>query len=101
MSTEFEPASTLPPPAGHVDGHHPPSSRDKALTAFEQLGCFRLNVKRCVVTSLGTTKQYIIAEATKTLSLLDDTTHGEGDELWLGKLFHRTRRWYLGGGHVS
>jgi signal transduction histidine kinase/CheY-like chemotaxis protein len=46
-----------------------------------------LNVKRCVVTLLGTTRQYIIAEATKTLSLLDDEQHGEGDELWFGNSF--------------
>ncbi|OCT49011.1 sensor histidine kinase/response regulator [Cladophialophora carrionii] len=87
MSTDFEPATLLPPPAGQADGHHPRSSRDKALTAFAQLGCLRLNVKRCVVTLLGTTKQYIIAEATKTLSLLDDAQHGEGDELWFGNSF--------------
>ena len=84
MATEFESASTLPPTA---TGHRPRSSRDKALTAFAQLGCLRLNVKRCVVTLLGTTKQYILAEATKTLSLLDDTQHGDGDELWFGNSF--------------
>ncbi|KIX03096.1 uncharacterized protein Z518_06646 [Rhinocladiella mackenziei CBS 650.93] len=40
------------------------TDRDKALTAFAQLGCLRLNAKRGVVTLLDRTKQYIIAEAT-------------------------------------
>ncbi|KIW65365.1 hypothetical protein PV04_07631 [Phialophora macrospora] len=87
ISTDLEPAMPLPPPAGQADGHYPRSSRDKALTSFAQLGCLRLNVKRCVVTLLGTTRQYIIAEATRTLSLLSDAQHGEGDELWFGNSF--------------
>ena len=84
MSTELEPVTIPPPPLGRTAGHRPRSSRDKALTAFAQLGCLRLNAKRCVVTLFGSAKQYIIAEATQTLSLLSDALHGHGDELWFG-----------------
>ncbi|OAL36152.1 hypothetical protein AYO20_04566 [Fonsecaea nubica] len=87
LSTDFEPASDFPPSATQADAHRPRSSRDKALTAFAQLGCLRLNAKRCIVTLLGTTRQYIIAEATKSLSLLSDDHHDEGDELWFGNSF--------------
>lgn len=37
-----------------------------------------------MVSLLDSTHQYILAEATKTLSLVDDTRHAEFDELWLG-----------------
>jgi signal transduction histidine kinase/CheY-like chemotaxis protein len=87
MSTDLEPVSTLPPPAEASDAHRPRSSRDKALTAFAQLGCLRLNAKRSVVTLLGTTKQFILAEATQTLSLMNDSQHAGGDELWFGNSY--------------
>ncbi|OAP63307.1 hypothetical protein AYL99_02534 [Fonsecaea erecta] len=87
LSTDFEPATDFPPSTDQAAAHRPRSSRDKALTAFAQLGCLRLNAKRCVVTLLGTTKQYIIAEATRSLSLLSDAYHDDGDELWFGNSF--------------
>ncbi|KIY03509.1 uncharacterized protein Z520_00200 [Fonsecaea multimorphosa CBS 102226] len=87
LSTDFEPASDFPPSNDQAQPHRPRSSRDKALTAFAQLGCLRLNAKRCIVTLLGTTRQYIIAEATKSLSLLSDAHHDDGDELWFGNSF--------------
>ncbi|KAJ9610409.1 hypothetical protein H2200_005186 [Cladophialophora chaetospira] len=87
MSTEFEAAAIPPVPTDEAEAHHPRSSRDKALTAFAQLGCLRLNAKRSVVTLLGTTKQFIMAEATKSLSLLSDSQHDQGDELWFGNAF--------------
>lgn len=37
-----------------------------------------------MVSLLDSTHQYILAEATRTLSLVDDTRHAEHDELWLG-----------------
>ena len=39
---------------------------------------------RAIVTLIDGSWQYIMAEATKTLSLLDDTIFDPGDELWLG-----------------
>lgn len=79
--------TVINPPAGHPDSHKPRSSRDKALTAFAQLGCLRLNAKRGVVTLIDSDKQYIIAEATKSLSLLNDAQHSPGDQLWFGNAF--------------
>lgn len=90
MSADLEPADVLPPP--RKEGHQPRSSRDKGLTAFAQLGCLRLNAKRGVVTILDSTKQYIIAEATKSLSLLHDSQHSVGDELWFGNAFIERER---------
>ncbi|ETN46729.1 uncharacterized protein HMPREF1541_00918 [Cyphellophora europaea CBS 101466] len=66
------------------DDHIPQSSQDRALTAFAQLGALRLNAKRCVVTLIDNATQYVLAEATKSLSLMDDLCHEVGDELWLG-----------------
>lgn len=59
-------------------------SRDKALVAFAQLGCLRLNVRRGIVTLISSTTSYILAEATRTISLLSGGHHAEGDELWFG-----------------
>lgn len=66
------------------DGHIPQSSKDRALTAFAQLGALRLNCRRGVVTLIDSRTQYVLAEATRTLSLMDDQRHDPGDELWLG-----------------
>ena len=70
--------------AARLDGHLPQSSTDKALTSFAQLGALRLGGKRGVVTLIDGSQQYVLAEATKTLSLMDDSIHDPGDELWLG-----------------
>lgn len=65
-------------------GFRPLASRDTTLTAFAQLAALRLNVRRAMVSLIDSKHQYILAEATKTLSLVDDTRHAEGDALWLG-----------------
>lgn len=65
-------------------GFRPQASRDTTLTAFAQLAALRLNVRRAMVSLLDSTHQYILTEATKTLSLVDDSRHAPGDELWLG-----------------
>ncbi|KIV79285.1 hypothetical protein PV11_06853 [Exophiala sideris] len=83
ISSELEQAEYLPPKITH----NPRSSRDKALTAFAQLGCLRLNARRGIVTLLDTHRQYILAEATQSLSLLSDSQHFDGDELWFGNSF--------------
>lgn len=59
-------------------------SRDKALVAFAQLGCLRLNVRRGIVTLISSSTSYILAEATRTISLLSGGQHADGDELWFG-----------------
>jgi len=64
--------------------HQPRSSRDRALTAFAQLATLRLDVKRCMVSLIDTNVQYILAEATQTVSLVDTTKHEADDEVWMG-----------------
>ncbi|KFY43367.1 hypothetical protein V494_02016 [Pseudogymnoascus sp. VKM F-4513 (FW-928)] len=60
------------------------SSNDLSLIAFAQLGALRLNAKRVVISLVGRDTEYIIAEASKTLSLQDDNRHHDGDQLWHG-----------------
>jgi hypothetical protein len=79
--------------ANHVDslaqddlqesGYEARSSRDKALTAYAQLVALRLDVKRCMISLIDTSNQYILAEATRTVSIASSRT-AEDDELWLG-----------------
>ncbi|KAI0132839.1 hypothetical protein BJ170DRAFT_718988, partial [Xylariales sp. AK1849] len=61
-------------------------SPDSTLTALAQLAALRLNVKRGMVSLLDTHAQIILAEATRTLSLVDQTRHAPGDHLWLGNV---------------
>jgi len=79
--------------ANHVDslaqedlqeqGYEARSSRDKALTAYAQLVALRLNVRRCMISLIDTSNQYILAEATRTVSIASSRA-AEDDELWLG-----------------
>lgn len=62
----------------------PRSSHDVTLTALAQLGALRLNVKRCMISLFDRSTQYVIAEATQTLSLQNDSVHEAGDGLWMG-----------------
>lgn len=68
-------------------GGTPParSSADTALTAFAQLGALRLNATRCIISLVGSKSEYVLAEASKTLSLQNDKTHELGDELLHGE----------------
>ncbi|KAK4495512.1 hypothetical protein PRZ48_013844 [Zasmidium cellare] len=66
-------------------GYTPRASRDKALTAFAQLIALRLDVKRCMVSLIDSTNQYILAEATQHNTLSGAVADGvDGDDLWLG-----------------
>ncbi|OQE39825.1 hypothetical protein PENCOP_c006G05106 [Penicillium coprophilum] len=62
----------------------PRSSPDTALTAFAQLGVFRLKAQRALISLFGRDQHYILAEATETLSLQDHTVENDRDALWLG-----------------
>lgn len=66
------------------EGYKPRASGDKALTAFAQLATLRLSCRRAMVSLIDSHQQFIIAEATKTLSLISDDRHQPGDEVWLG-----------------
>jgi hypothetical protein len=68
-----------------VARHRPVQSSDKALTAFCQLAAIRLKMRRAMIFFFDTTHAYILAEATRTLSLHDDNSfEDEDDSLWLG-----------------
>jgi signal transduction histidine kinase len=65
-------------------GYQPQASRDKSLTAFAQLAALRLDVRRCMVSLIDSSRQYILAEATRTVSLFEATAERAEDEVWLG-----------------
>ncbi|KXT02950.1 hypothetical protein AC578_10576 [Pseudocercospora eumusae] len=67
----------------HKRGYSPIASRDRSLTAFAQLVAIRLDVRRCMVSLIDATNQYILAEATRTHSVSGGFAE-DGDELWLG-----------------
>jgi signal transduction histidine kinase len=62
----------------------PRSSYDTTLSSFAQLATLRLNTRRALISLIDQTNQYIIAEATQTLSLQSDSVHNDQDELWFG-----------------
>ena len=67
-----------PPPSG------PSPSEDKALTAFAQLGALRLNARRCLISFFDRKNGYILAEATRTLSLQTGQAQLDEDKLYWG-----------------
>ncbi|KAF1944426.1 hypothetical protein EJ02DRAFT_100536 [Clathrospora elynae] len=67
-----------------LPGHQPSRSRDRALTAFAQLAALRLDTRRAMISLIDSNRQYILAEATRTLSLFAPTTERAEDEVWLG-----------------
>ncbi|KAF1998533.1 sensor histidine kinase-like protein/response regulator [Amniculicola lignicola CBS 123094] len=66
------------------EGFQPQSSGDKSLTAFAQLAALRLNARRAMVSLIDSHRQYILAEATKTLSLFSHSAETSKDDIWLG-----------------
>ncbi|KAL8770511.1 MAG: hypothetical protein Q9209_003767 [Squamulea sp. 1 TL-2023] len=60
-------------------------SSETTLTALAQLCALRLNASRAMVSVIAKDTQYFIAEATKTLDLIDNHyCEEEGDALWVG-----------------
>lgn len=66
------------------EGYQPQLSRDRSLTAFAQLAALRLNTRRAMVSLIDSKHQYILAEATRTLSLFSPRAEKPEDEVWLG-----------------
>lgn len=64
----------------------PKSSDDSALTAFAQLGALRLNTSYALISLIDNTYQYVLAEATKSLSSQPDKRHDLHDGLWIGSV---------------
>lgn len=63
---------------------NPIPSDDKALTAFAQLGALRLNARRSMISFFDRKNIYLLAEATRTLSLQTSTGIDPEDNLWWG-----------------
>jgi signal transduction histidine kinase/CheY-like chemotaxis protein/GAF domain-containing protein len=64
--------------------HKAVSCPDKILTAFCQLGALRMRARRCLIFFFDVNHAYIMAEATQTLSLVDDAIYEPGDGMWMG-----------------
>lgn len=80
---DFDTASSSPI---FPDDFVPQSSSDTALTAFAQLTALRLDVTRVLISLIDSRNQYVLAEATRTLSMQSDQRHGPNDALWLGSV---------------
>lgn len=63
-----------------------PPSHDTTLTALAQLAALRLRAKRGMVSLIGAEHQIILAEATQTVSLVDQKRHAPGDHIRLGQV---------------
>jgi hypothetical protein len=74
------PPSTPPPSLDYA----PKASDDKALTAFAQLGALRLNARRCLISFFDRRDCFLLAEATRTLSLTGGEAEFEDDRLCFG-----------------
>lgn len=62
----------------------PAACLDTGLAAFAQLAALRVGVRRAFVTIMSRETEYILVEATRTMSLQSDFTADEKDKNWLG-----------------
>ncbi|KAF2217189.1 hypothetical protein CERZMDRAFT_93242 [Cercospora zeae-maydis SCOH1-5] len=71
--------------ADALEQHVPRAGPNLALTAFCQLGALRLAARRSLLFFFDRKDAFVLAEATRTLSLLDHEVHQDPeDALWLG-----------------
>jgi hypothetical protein len=82
-------SSTAVGPEGLVLG-----STNNTLTSFAQLAALRLNAELAFICVLDRDRQYILAEATKSVNLNDKSVHDHQDNLWIGSTGSR-RTWSL------
>ena len=59
-------------------------SSNNTLISFCQLAALRLDVERAMICVFDRDAQFILAEATKSMNLSDNSIHKNDDELWLG-----------------
>lgn len=77
-------------PASHSAAADEPAIRpvqispNATLTALAQLGALKFQSHRSFIGLIDHTSHYVLAEATRSVSLRSETVHGEGDELYLG-----------------
>ncbi len=69
-------------------------SNNNTLTSFAQLAALRLNVDRAFIVVLDRDCQYILAQATKSVNLNDQSVHDHKDSLWIGSTGSR-RAWSI------
>jgi hypothetical protein len=69
-------------------------STNDTLTSFAQLAALRLNAERAFIVVLDRDRQYILAEATKSVNINDKTVYDHNDNLWIGSTGSR-RAWSL------
>ncbi|KAF2130565.1 hypothetical protein P153DRAFT_395962 [Dothidotthia symphoricarpi CBS 119687] len=82
--------STPPPSLPEDDVPHP--SDDRALTAFAQLGALRLNTRRCLISFFDRKNCFILAEATRSLSLQSGQAEfGEDALCWGSTIFSKEK----------
>lgn len=79
-------AATPPGTPPQTVDYVPRPSDDKALTAFAQLGALRLNARRCLISFFDRRDCFLLAEATKTLSLHTGEAEFEEDRLCFGSM---------------
>jgi signal transduction histidine kinase len=71
----FPKSTTIPAPA---------ACHDSGLAAFAQLAALRIGVRRAFVTIMSRETEYVLVEATRTMSLQSDHTADAKDKSWLG-----------------
>lgn len=59
-------------------------SHDPTLTAFAQLGAYRMDCQRSFISLMDHDNQYVLAEATRSVSLLQQDECDPGDEIYIG-----------------
>lgn len=62
----------------------PSACHDTALAAFAQLAALRIGVRRAFVTIVTRQTEYVLVEATRTMSLQSDIVVDPADSSWLG-----------------
>lgn len=62
----------------------PAACNDTALAAFAQLVALRMGARRAFITILSSNTEYVLVEATRTMSLQSDVIADPKDECWLG-----------------
>lgn len=73
------------PPNPKNEKEKPRVALDTSLTAYAQLSALKLNCQRSFISLIDHEKQYIIAEATRTVSLDSEDIHdGDDDAIYLG-----------------
>ena len=62
----------------------PAACHDTALSAFAQLAALRLGARRAFITILSTSTEYVLVEATKSMSLQSDFVANPKDASLIG-----------------